>query len=196
MDGKHNLFDYLKDVNPAIKILLFTNSLVSLASFMLGPIYALFVVQVGGDILDAGIAVSIYALAAALTTLISGIYSDKVKENELIMSLGYLIMGFSFFLFIFVKDIWFLFIVQAIMGFGEAIYGPAFNAIYSKHLSKGNAGKEWSFWQIMDYFTRVIGAAIGAYLVSLFGFQPAFIIMTGFCVFSAVFVYILPRKAL
>jgi hypothetical protein len=56
-------------------------------------------------------------LAAALTTLISGIYSDKVKENELIMALGYIIMGLSFFLFLFVKDIWFLFIVQANYGF-------------------------------------------------------------------------------
>jgi hypothetical protein len=48
MNGKNNLMDYLKDINPAIKILLFTNSLVSLASFMLGPIYALFVVDMEG----------------------------------------------------------------------------------------------------------------------------------------------------
>lgn len=191
-----DLVNHVKNINPAIKILLFTNSLILLCSYMLGPIYALFVVDIGGDIMDAGLTVSVYALAAALTTLISGIYADKVKENELIIVLGYSILAISFLLFFFVTNIWMLFLVQALFGIGEAIYSPAFNAIYSKHLSKGNAGKEWGYWEVMQYLVYIIGAAMGAYLVQSWGFGPVFIILSGICVYSAGFIYLQPRKAL
>ncbi|MDD2678747.1 MAG: MFS transporter [Candidatus Nanoarchaeia archaeon] len=189
-------FSYFKNVNPKIRILLFTNSLVLLASYMLGPIYALFVVDIGGDILDAGLTVSIYALAAAITTIISGVYADKIKENELIIVLGYLMLGLGFFLFIFVNNILMLFAVQAFIGMGEAIYSPANNAIYSKHLSKGNAGKDWSLWEVMSYLTYIVGATVGAYLVKNFGFDMLFLLLSGLCVFSASYIYFLPRKAL
>ncbi len=186
----------LKNINPALKILLFTNALILMCNFMLGPIYALFVVEIGGDLMDAGLTASVYGLAAALTSLVSGIYADKIKENEYIIILGYLIMGIAFILFFFVDNIWFLFVVQALIGIGEAVYLPAFDAIYSKHLSKGNTGKEWSYWEVMKYFIYIIGAALGAYLVTLFGFGAVFILMAGLCFFSAIFIFFQPRKAL
>ena len=71
--------------NRALQILLSTNAMILMAGAMLAPIYALFVEKVGGDLMDASIAGGIFALAAGLTTLISGKYSDKIKENELII---------------------------------------------------------------------------------------------------------------
>ena len=187
---------HMKGINTALKILLFTNALVLMCNFMLGPIYALFVVEIGGDLMDAGLTASVYALSAALTSLISGIYADKIKENEYIMVIGYSIMGIAFILFFFVDNIWFLFMVQALIGIGEAVYSPAFNAIYSKHLSKGNAGKEWGYWEVMQYLIYIIGAALGAYLVTLFGFGAVFILMACLCFFSAIFILIQPRHVL
>jgi hypothetical protein len=45
-----------KHINKSIKILLFSNALVLVSAAMLGPIYAIFVEKVGGDILDASFA--------------------------------------------------------------------------------------------------------------------------------------------
>ena len=72
---------------------------------MLGPIYALFVEKVGGDLMDASIAGSIFALVAGITTLISGKYTDKTKENELVVVLGYTIMGIGFLLYFWVSSV-------------------------------------------------------------------------------------------
>lgn len=182
--------------NKALRILLSTNALVLMAGGMLGPIYALFVEKVGGDLMDASIAGGIFAFVAGLTTLMSGKYSDDVKENELIVVLGYVIMGIGFLLFLWVNSVMFLFIVQAITGLGEAVYSPAFDAIYSKHLDGHKSGTQWGAWESMNYFVTAAGAVIGGGLVTLFGFQILFIAMAILCFYSAVYIYHLKRSVL
>ena len=160
-----------------------------MAAAMLGPIYALFVERVGGDLMDASIAGGIFAFVAGLTSLVSGKYSDKIKENELIVVLGYSIMGVGFLLYFWVNSVIFLFVVQAIIGLGEAIYSPAFDAVYSKHLDGHKSGRQWGAWESMNYFTTAIGAVVGGSLVTLFGFQPLFVIMAMLCFSSALYIY-------
>jgi predicted MFS family arabinose efflux permease len=182
--------------NRALRILLSTNSMILMAAAMLGPIYALFVEKIGGDLMDASIAGGIFALAAGLTTLISGKYSDKVKETELIVVLGYAIMGMGFSLYIWVNSIMFLFMVQIVIGLGEAIYAPAFDAVYSKHLDGHRSGTQWGAWESMHFFTTAIGAVIGGSIVTLFGFQTLFAIMAILCFSSALYIFHLKRRVL
>ena len=61
--------------NKAIRILLTTNSFILIASAMLAPIYALFVEEIGSDLLDASYAFAVFAFVAGITTLISGKYA-------------------------------------------------------------------------------------------------------------------------
>jgi MFS family permease len=182
--------------NRPLKILLLTNSLILVAGAMLGPIYALFVEKIGGDLLDASLTAGMFALTAGIVTLISGKFSDKVKENELIVILGYAIMGLGFLLYTVCNSIFFLLIIQIIIGFGEAIYAPAFDAIYSKHLTKKQAGRQWGAWEAMNYFSIAIGAVIGGLIVTAFGFNVLFVIMAMMSFLSAVYIYQLPRKVL
>ncbi len=182
--------------NKALRILLSTNALILMAGAMLGPIYALFVKRIGGSLMDASIAGGIFALVAGLTTLISGKYSDKIKERKLIIVFGYLIMGLGFFLYFWVNSVIFLFIVQAIIGLGEAIYAPAFDAIYSQHLSPKKAGIQWGAWESMYYFTTAVGAIAGGALVTLFGFQILFLIMGILCFSSATYIFYLKKDIL
>jgi len=182
--------------NNALKILLVSNGVILFASAMMGPIYALYVEKIGGDLLDASVTFAFYALAAGITTLISGRYADKIKENELIIVFGYCMIALGYFLYLFVNSIIFLFLIQIIIGFGEAIYSPAFDALYSKHLDHHKAGLEWGAWETMNYFIYAIGAIIGGLLVSFFGFQSIFLLMMVLCTGSATYIYLLPRKLL
>lgn len=179
-----------------LKILLATNGMYYVAGAMLGPIYALFVEEIGGDLLDASYAFSIFAIVAGITAYFSGKYTDKIKENELIISLGYLIIGLGYFYYIFVDSVPQLFIAQALIGLGGAIYSPAFDAIYSLKLKKGHAGGAWGIWEVMYYFSTAAGALIGGFVVTYFGFTPLFIIMGLLAVSSAFYIWILPRKVL
>jgi len=182
--------------NKALRILLITNSFVLLAGAMLGPIYALFVTDIGGDLLDASLTGGIFALAAGITTLIAGRYVDKNKREELIVAFGYGMIGIGFILFIFVNSIWFLFAVQILMGISEAIYAPAFDALYSKHITKKKAGREWGAWEATNYFSIAIGAVIGGFIASKFGFTPLFIAMAALCFMSALYIVHLKKRVL
>jgi predicted MFS family arabinose efflux permease len=182
--------------NRAIKIMLWTNSTVLIAAAMFGPIYALFVKDIGGDLLDASFAYAIYALAAGLITLKSGAIADRIKENEMITVLGYVIIAAGYFGYLLVDSVLGLLIVQAIIGLGEAIYSPAWDAIYSKHLDGHRSGTSWGAWESINYFTLAFGAIAGGTLAAFFGFPAMFIAMGVLCLLSAVFIWRLPRKVL
>lgn len=180
----------------ALKILLSTNALIFISAAMLAPIYALFVDEIGGDILDASMTGGFYALAAGITTLAAGRYADNVKEKELIVVLGYLLIALAYTFFIFVDSITDLFLTQILMGIGSAVSAPAFDALYSKHLNKKRAGLQWGAWESMYYFTTAAGAALGGLVVHRFGFDTLFAIMALLSFTSAIYIYFLPRKVL
>ncbi|MBI2636636.1 MAG: MFS transporter [Parcubacteria group bacterium] len=147
--------------NRALRILLWTNAMILLAGAMLGPIYALFVEKIGGDLLDASFAGALFALAAGFASLVSGKYADAIRENELIIAAGYVVMSIGFFSYLFVDSVAQLFLVQVIIGLGGAVYAPAFDAVYSKHLDGRRSGAQWGAWESMAYFTTAFGAAAG-----------------------------------
>lgn len=180
--------------NKALKILLATNSLILLAGAMLGPIYALFVERIGGDLLDASIAGGLFALSAGVVSLLFGRLSDKIRHSDWVMILGYVLIGLGFFLYIFVDSVMFLFAVQILIGFGEAIYSPAFDKLYSLHLVKGKGGTIWGAWESMNYFTTAFGALAGGLIVTRFGFNAIFAIMAVLCYVSAGYLWLMSPK--
>lgn len=173
--------------NRALRVLLLTNGFILVAGAMLGPIYALFVEEVGGDLLAASFTVGVFALAAGVTTLFAGHIADKVRHEENVIAFGYAAMGVGFLSFLFVQDIWGLLVAQAIIGFGEAIYSPAFDSLYSKNLENQKEGIEWGAWESLNYFTVALGAIVGGVLASAYGFQSIFIVMSALCLGSAAY---------
>jgi DHA1 family tetracycline resistance protein-like MFS transporter len=189
-------FHRKKLLGRSLKILLVTNGLILTAAAMLGPIYALFVEEIGGSLLDASYAGAIFALAAGITVLVSGKYADRIKRPEFIVAFGYAMVGLGFLLLTIVNSIWSLLLVQALIGFGEATYSPSFDAIYSRHLNKHKEGKQWGVWESMFYFTSVIGALAGGLIATHYNFDVLFIIMATMCLASAIYIFFLPKKVL
>lgn len=183
--------------NKALRVLLITNALILLAGAMLIPISAIFVEEIGGTLMDASIAGFIFAISAGLVTLLSGQMSDRVKHSDSILILGYLLIGTGFFLYQFATNVEYLFLIQALIGVGEAIYSPAFDKLYSTHLDRGKDGTEWGAWESMNYFAAAFGALLGGLLVTHFGFQAMFISMAILSLASGFYLYLLsPQRVL
>ncbi len=185
-----------KPFNKAIRILLTTNGFILIASAMLAPIYALFVEEIGGDLLSASYAFAVFAFVAGVTTLFSGKYADKLKNNSRIMVFGYGLIGLGFLGFTLVSSVVGLLIIQVVIGIGHAVYSPAFDAAYSEHLDTRKSGREWGAWEAINYFTAAAGAILGGLFVTLFGFDAMFIIMALLCFMSAAYIFRLPKRIL
>lgn len=179
-----------------IRILLFTSALVLTAGAMLGPIYALFVEEIGGSLLDASVAFAVFSITAGIVTLFSGRLSDLIRENELVLVVGYSIIGVGFIAYSFVSSMLSLLIVQVIVGLGEAIYAPAYDSLYSKHQKAESRGSSWGAWEAMAYFTTAFGAILGGFIVQRFGFNAMFYTMGGLSFAAAIYILILPRDVL
>jgi len=184
------------EINKRVKVLLVTNSIILLAVAMLGPIYALFVDEIGGSLLDASLAAGVFALVAGVVTLLSGRRVDQVKNKGVIVIIGYLIISVGFLLYTVVDSIYSLLVVQVIIGLGEAVYSPAFDTLYAKHIDRKKAGYEWGMWEALNYFSLAVGAIIGGLVVTNFGFNTLFVVMSLFCFSSAFYLYVLPEKYL
>ncbi len=182
--------------NVALRILLVTDGLVVFSASMLGPIYALFVRDIGGDILDTGLAAGVFTATAGIVVFLSGRLSDRVKESELVVAFGYAIMGTGFFSYTIVQSVAQLLAVQALIGFGQALCSPSFDALYSKHVEPGKSGSQWGAWESMNYFAAAFGALAGSMVASLFGFSALFTVMGCLAYTSAIYIYFLPRKVL
>ena len=152
-----------------LKILLLASGLSLLAGGLFGPIYAIFVEQIGGDILTAGTAYAAFAISAGVLIFVISRWEDHIKYKETLVIMGYALGCFGFLGYLLIQDPLDLFAVQVIFGIATAIGTPAYDGLYSKHLDKGKFVSEWGLWESMNYILVGISAAVGGFLAKFFG---------------------------
>jgi MFS family permease len=160
--------------------LLLTVSIFSTSAFgLLGPLYAVFVEHIGGDILDIGIAYAAFMVATGVFLLVMSWLEDKYKKENMIV-LGYFLGFLGIFGYIFVVDKIGLLAVQVVLGIAAAVNTPAYDALYSKFLDRGKESWEWGLWEAQAYIIGGIAAVSGALILEAYGFRTLFLIMAVF----------------
>ncbi len=160
-----------------LKLFLTANAFFVLAVGMFGPIYAIFVQKVGGDILAAGTAWAIFTIISGIGILFMGKIQDKIKRDKPSIILGYALMSLGFLGYYFVSNVTQLFLVQILLGISTVVLTPAYDSFYTKYLEKGKFASQWAAWEGIWYLVTGIAALVGAFLANLFGFRILFLIM-------------------
>ncbi len=160
-----------------LKLLLAADFFALLGMGMITPIYAIFVEQIGGDILDASGAWAIYAFVSGILMYIIGKWEDRRKHYARMLLAGYLLRSLAFLSYFFVQNTIQLFGVQIILGLSLAVTTPSYDALYSKNLGKGRYATEWALWESMNMIVAAIAALIGGVIAGYFGFKTLFAIM-------------------
>lgn len=183
-----------KLLNRSLRVILALDFAVLTAAGMYAPIQAVFVQEIGGDLLDVGIAVSLFAIAAGVTTFFLGVYSDRIKSKRRIVGIGYLVTAIGFLGYLSVDSVWSLFAVQVFIGLAQASYAPAFDAFYTGELrTRSKIAGKWGAWEAINYFAIAAGASLGALIASLWSFDVMFITMATLCALSGALLLLLPR---
>ncbi len=185
---------HVKIKHRIFRFLFITNMLVLFSGYMFSPIYALFVEKIGGNMLDAGLASSVFGITGAIVTLFIGRFVDKTNTSWIILALGYSLKSIAFLVLFFVNNVVGLIIVQVLLGMGGAIVWPPFDKLYTRFMDKNKIATAWGMWEAMDYFVGAIGAGIGGALTQFLGFKVLFLIMSFITLVSAIGVWYIHKK--
>lgn len=176
-------------MNKFLRILLIADSLKVFSVAMLGPIYAIYVNDIGGGVLAASWSVALMSLSSGITMYLAGKKADKMKNKKVAISLSYLLLALSYIGYMLVTNVYSLLIVQVYAGIAVAIGTPAFDGLYSQKLDKNKESSEWGNWEIMAEFVSFFGALIGGLLVVYLGFNALFIFMAILTLFASIVSY-------
>lgn len=164
-----------------IKILITTSVLCNIGFALYEPIYAIFVQQIGGNILDAAISMGLFSIVLGTFTIIFGKLTDSKKrlKNRLVV-LGYAVVTSAFLGYYFVRNPIHLFAVQIIIGLGTAMIDPGWNALFGRHVQKNNEATEWGLWGGGKQIAVGIFSIMGGIVASTFGFKTLILLMFAF----------------
>ena len=87
-----------------LKILLFADMWATLGLGMIGPIYAIFVQKIGGDLLDASWAYFAFMLTSGVVMYLIGHWEDRAKHKETLVTIGYVLATLGCLSYIFVNS--------------------------------------------------------------------------------------------
>lgn len=182
--------------NKSLKILFIFNGIFVFAGSLLGPLYALYVGTFDKNILSVSITWASFLAATFIFTIIVSKVGDKVKEKEYLLMAGFLVRAAAWFMFIFAGNVFHFVLLQVLLGLGEALGTPTFDAIFAEHLDGGKHIKEYADWKLIVNGTTAVGTIIGGLVVTTLGFNWLFAIMSGLATVSFLGVLIQPRKLL
>ena len=177
-----------------LKILLLSSLFIDLSAGLFGPLYAVFVERIGGDLLTAGAAYATFSIAAGVLIFILGKWEDSIKHQEKLLVIGRFLEIIGFIGYLLIQTQIHLFIVQIIFGISTAVVTPAFDSLYSKNLTKGKFASQWGAWESMYAIVTGIAAITGGLIAQNYGFKTLFILMLIFSIVSFIVTLLLVKK--
>lgn len=167
-----------------------------MAAAMLGPLYAIYVVKFIDGVMAISISWAAFLISTSIFTYLIAKKGDEIKEKEYLLLAGYVVRILSWISLIFVHNLWSLVMVQILLGLGESLGTPSFNALFADHLDKNKYIKEYSAWSLIANLTSAVGILSGGFIVNNFGFKALFILMAGLSLISFFGILFKPRKLL
>jgi len=144
---------------------------------MLTPFYAVYVADIGGDLLAAGGTAAVFGIATGIGTYCMGLVQDRIHRDKPVMILGTGLECVAFLSYYFVSNVYQLFALQCVLAFAYVVYTPAYYRFYTSHIDDDHAASEWGAWDAIYYVAGGVSALIGAYIVDRLGFDALFLVM-------------------
>ncbi|HET7099431.1 MAG TPA: MFS transporter [Patescibacteria group bacterium] len=183
-------------INKSLRTLFTLNSIFVFGGSLFGPLYAIYVQGFDNKIVTVSLSWAVFMISSTLFMYFVAKYGDKIKEKEYLLAGGFLVRSIAWLGYLFVTNITGLIIVQIILGLGEALGTPAWNAIFAKHLDGHKEIMDYSNWNIINNLLVALSTVLGGVLVTYFGFSVLFLAMSMLALVSFVGVLMTPKRTL
>ena len=166
---------FFKDINPVIRFLIISDTVIMGAAGLLGPIFALFIEDFiqGGNAATAGLAAGIYLFTKSVLQIPIAHFIDKIrgeKDDFWLMFIFTILIAFIPLLYLIINTPLQLYIIQFVLGLFTAFTFPTYMAIFTRHIDKDKEGIEWGIYFTLTDLTSAMFAVIGGYIAATQGF--------------------------
>lgn len=173
---------FLGDFDPMIRFLMFADIIGYAAAGLLGPIFAIFIVDFiqGGTEAVAGIAAAIFLLTKSLMQIPAAAIVDRIcgeKDDFHFLFWSMLIVSFLPLLYLIIQTPLELYFVQFVLGIATAFTFPSFMALFTRHTPPGKEGMTWGIYYTLTDLSSAATAAIGGFLAVTIGFEKVIYIV-------------------
>jgi len=174
-------------MNAVIKILILSDFIIWSVSNLIGPIFAIFIIDfIPGATLEAvGISAALYLIFKSIFEIPVGIWLDKKrgeKDDLYTAVVGSVLISGIFFFYPHINSVWQLYMLQCLLGVAAAISYPGWYGIFTRHIDKKKEAFEWSVYDVALGSGMAGAAAIGAFMADFWGFDIVFYV-SGFFTF-------------
>ena len=183
-------------LNRSLRTLIATNSILTFIVSIFAPFYALFIQHLGGSVALAGLSWALYSIISGILILLFARWELRIKEQELLIALGYILRAGVFVSYAFMGSLAQLFATQVLWGIGTALGTPAFDAVYSSHTSSEDSLIQWGGFEGVSAIMTGAGALMGGLIIQSLGYQVAFLLMAAVSVSLGIYLWSLPRDLL
>lgn len=185
---------FLKDINPVIRLLIISDTVLMGAAGLLGPIFALFIEDFiqGGNAAVAGVAIGIYLFTKSVFQVPIAYLIDKIrgeKDDFWLMFIFTILIALTPLLYLVINTPLQLYIIQFILGFFAAFTFPTYMAIFTRHIDKEKEGIEWGIYFTLIDLTSAALAAVGGYIATTQGFPILIIAVVVVSLIGAIFLW-------
>lgn len=184
-------------MNKILKLLIVSDVFLYTGFGLIAPILAVFIKEdlVGGSIIAVGIGTTLFMLTKAILQIPFSRYIDKKGNKRFFVMVGYAVVALVPFAYMFMTNVYQLYIIQVLHGFGGAIATPAWLSLFSKNLEKHHESYDWSVQQSSVMIGIAVSALVGAAMAQYLGFKLTFFVVGLFSVASVIILLFLGKKA-
>ncbi len=145
----------------------------ALAFGLFGPFYLIFINEIGGSLENFGVAVGLLVLSGALSSLITGKYSDGFGRKPFLIIGGYA-SAIIVFLYTVIGSLWQLYLIQILSGIVASFFETSESSFLGDITEKENRGAEIGKYDAVIGIAEAFAIFTGGFLAGRFGFAIVF----------------------
>lgn len=165
-------------VSKVESILLWSSNLMGFGLGMFGPLYAVFALEVGGDVFEISWVYALYLVFMGIGIIVVGKIADKKRDYARLLIAGYALSAVAAFGYMAVDSMNSLLFVQILVGLSTALSTPTWYALYDKFSGDGDVdGFVWGLSSGLWFVFQGIAMVTGGWIVSQYSFNALFAVM-------------------
>lgn len=165
------------------------------------PIFAVFILEeiAGATVVTVGTLAAIFWITKSVIQLPLAKYLDKTpgeKDDFYVLVSGFFLASISAFLFMLAKEVWHLYIIEALHSFALALYVVSWTPMFSRHLDNDGVSFDWALDSSAVGISTGLAGFIGGVIAKNFGFEAVFIAVALLSAASAMVLLSVPDLVL